>query len=166
LKALTLVALLVLDLLLLLHCLGSRQAADVWVHPVAPALTRIPDVGDRSLGETFGAGRSASPGSPVGPPPTLARHLPALRRVASLAPDARQQEAMGRAEQAGRSLQAGARTGIEARLALQDDTIELARALGGARVEHFIVHKEALARALGEELAWRDLALALDEVGP
>ena len=163
-----LLALVALNLGLLL---ARPAAAVLWVYPVAPPLTHIPEMGEPLLGAadappTPPQGRP--PGGPqsgqVGPqggPRGLPGYAGLVDRVIRTVGSAEQKVAVGKLRPADtRALQQRA---MELRLAVQTDAVVIAEVLGPERVATILARKDTLSTRYGEGRAW---ATAIERTAP
>lgn len=127
-------------------------ARELVIHPVAPPLTRIASLGDAQLGVS-------------GPPSRGLLRLAVQRAVQQVGTPAQRSAAAAQAltpPATGGSGLAGwvanAERSRALRLAIEADAVALAEALGPARVQAFIAHKEDLSEWYGEGRVWREAA--------
>lgn len=144
------------------------RAALAWVHPVAPPLTHIPEMGEAVLGA------APSPPPPPAPPPGAQGMYPggppplrglagAVEQVARASGTPEQQFAVAQLRAVDQEMLPHARRARTLRLAVQADAIALAEALGPARVGRIVARKDALSTEVGEGRAWAE---AIERVAP
>ncbi|MDO9280289.1 MAG: hypothetical protein Q7U06_00130, partial [Pseudomonadota bacterium] len=145
------------------------RPALAWIHPVAPPLTHIPEMGESVLGGAPpvapGGAAGGSPGNrpndrPPGPPP-LRGLAGAVERLVRTVGTPAQQAALAELRGVEQGVLPHARQAMTLRLAVQADAIALAEALGHARVGAILADKDGLSTRIGEGRAW---AAAIDRV--
>ncbi|MDP2310247.1 MAG: hypothetical protein Q8P18_29800 [Pseudomonadota bacterium] len=114
-----------------------------WLHPMAPPLTHIPEMGEPVLG-------SAPPSAP-----SNRRGLAeAVERAVRAVGTPTQQRAVDELRRLDEGVLPAARRAMTLRLAVQADAIALAEALGPARVGAIVADKDGLSTRIGEGRAW------------
>ena len=121
--------------------------ATAWVHPVAPPLTRIDALGDRPL--------APAPGPPPDRPADLARAV-AAAVARDAAPEGRR-AATALTDAAG-ALDGRHQRARDLRIAVQDDAVALAEALGPERTGAVTAARDDLSRRLAEGRVWAQAA--------
>ncbi|MES2644329.1 MAG: hypothetical protein V4850_32890 [Myxococcota bacterium] len=158
-----------LALNVLLALVPARPAL-AWIHPVAPPLTHIPEMGESVLGAS--AVSSAAPGAhghhPPGPPGNHPPGPPPLRGLAGTVDSLvravgtpAQQAALGELRVLDQAVLPHARRARTLRLAVEADAVAIAEALGPARVGAILADKDGLSTRIGEGRAW---AAAIERV--
>jgi hypothetical protein len=150
LRVAALVGALALNLLL---AVAPARPALAWIHPVAPPLTHIPEMGESVLGAPRGAPPGAQGNHPPGPPPLrgLAGAVESLVRAVGTPA---QQAALGELRGLDQTVLPHARRAMTLRLAVQADAIAIAEALGPTRVGAILADKDGLSTRIGEGRAW------------
>lgn len=143
----------------------ARPAATVlWVYPVAPPLTHIPEMAEPLLGAAE-APPAQPPGGAHGGPQGGPRGLPGyaglVDRVIRTVGSAEQKIAVGKLRPA--DTQALRQRAMQLRLAVQADAIVIAEVLGPERVATILARKDTLSTRYGEGRAW---ATAIERTAP
>ncbi len=108
-----------------------------WIHPLAPPLTRIDALGDRTLGPEPGR------------PPDLLPALVALERRTGT-----QVAGLGTSAADAARIPLLAVRAARIRVQVEEDALSLAEALGPVRVGRIVGSPEALSAEVGEGAAW------------
>ncbi len=144
--------------------LVEPRATIAWVHPVAPPLTHIPEMGEPLLGdaEPSAGPRFQPPGPPPGaggPPPQGPAGPPPLQGLARLVDRAVRSVGTPEQKAATAGLQPAdtrplLQRSMALRVAVQDHAIVIADVLGPERVGVILAKKDTLSTRYGEGRAW------------
>lgn len=132
----------------------------LWLHPVAPPLTHLPELGEPVLG-TLEAPPTGGPGAPPRGPPPLRGLAGAVEVVVNTTGTEEQRAALRALRTLDQGVMPHARRAMEARVAVEDDAVALAEALGPERVGAILARREELSTRYGEGRAW---AAAIERV--
>lgn len=145
------------------------RPALVWLHPVAPPLTHIPEMGEAVLGAAATPAGGTGPAHPRGPPrppgpPPLRGVAGAVEQVVRALGTPAQQAALAEVRGLEQGVLPHARRAMTLRLAVSADAVALAEAMGPERVGAVLADKDGLSTRIGEGRAW---AAAIERVaGP
>ena len=133
----------------------SQDSGALWLHAVAPPLTRIEGLGERTM---------APPGAFEGGPPVDMRRVGqavamAVQRGATPA----QRVALSDIDTLSRHMRDLEHEARRLRVEVEGVAVDLAEALGPARMGEVLYHRAEAAEAVGEVAIWRDLEARLQE---
>lgn len=132
--------------LMLLAALARPGADPVRVHPLAPPLTRIAALGDHPLDA-----RQA-------PPPPPAELLRALNPLFRQSTTPAQRALLGRVGPMQQRIDGLIGQSAALRVAVEQDALAVAAALGPERLAAFIAQKDRFSASVGETRVWTELA--------
>ncbi len=138
---------------------APRPPSTAWIHPVAPPLTHIPELGEPMLGTVEAVpavppaiAHAPAPRAPGAPP--LRGLAGAVERVVRATGSAEQRAAIVALRARDRATLPLAERATALRRAVQAHAVAIASALGDARVGRILARKDALSTELGEGRAW------------